>query len=587
MLVLHKFELAFDMISREGYALGLRERQDGNSHLLFPVARPGAKFLNSKNLIVKEGGISVPTHPSAARVSLTLALLSIFVSAAPSLWAQADQWEKLMKSGSKAYSGGMNQKYMHGWGNAGPNPQFAKAEQEFLAALALAQSFPAGDIRTAETLGAMASVYMEEGKYDDAESKGNQAITIMEAAAQPHDVRLGYALTHLALIYDSQGKTAQAAPIWERSLGILKNAGGVDPGEIQNLNFHASFIGSFHPEAAAQIHQYILELKESTGVSDADLRIELARLGKSQHGADAEQDYLRLLDIDKRVYGPDDVKTGADQQALAKLYLEVGKYTAALPLLQHSLEIMQAKPVPGHESKMDKRFDASDLRRLDTELAQAYAGAGKDAEAEEMYKRLISVDEADTASNKVLNDMNMTDDLIGLSAVYRHERRYDEALQTIKRSETIDDEITGSKFGKSMAKSDIGGPSVWFWLSQNELAEIYREKGDAAAEPLFQSSLDMTQNMHLAPGHPKLAQLLDNYATLLRDAGKYEQAEALYKRSLETWAKCVYPENADDAETLTNYAELLRKMNRPAEAEPLEARASAMLTKVGAPNPAK
>ena len=76
--------------------------------------------------------------------------------------------------------------------------------------------------------------------------------------------------------------------------------------------------------------------------------------------------------------------------------------------------------------------------------------------------------------------------------------------------------------------------------------------------------------------------MLDNYATLLRDGGKYEQAEALYKRSLETWAKCLYPENADAAETLRNYAVLLRKTNRPTEAEPLEARASAMLTKVGA-----
>jgi Tetratricopeptide repeat len=536
----------------------------------------------------QEGGISVPTRPSAARVWLTLTLISIFVAAASSLWAQADQWEKLMKLGSKAYSGGMSQKYFHGWGNSAPNPQFAKAEVEFLAALAQTQSFPAGDIRTAETLGALASVYMEEGKYDDAESKGNQAITIMEAAAQPNDIRLGYALTHLALIYDSQGKTAQAAPIWNRSLSILKNVGGADPNEISNLNFHASFIGDFQPAASAQIHQYILELKESTGISDADLRVELAHLALTQRGADAEPDYLRLLDIDKKLYGPDDVKTGADQQALGKLYLEEGKYTAAVPLLQHSLEIRQAKAAPEHESKMDKRIDALDFRRLDTELAQAYAGAGKHAEAEEMYKRGISVDEAGTAGNNVLNDMNLTDDLRGLSEVYRHERRYDEALETIKRSETIDDEITGSKFGKSKADSGKPGPTIWFWLSQNELAETYREKGDsAAAEPLFQSSLELTQNMHLAPGHPKLAQMLDNYATLLRDAGKYEQAEALYKRSLEAWAKCVYPENADAAETLTNYAELLRKMNRPAEAEPLEASASAMLTKVDAPDPAK
>ncbi len=97
----------------------------------------------------------------------------------------------------------------------------------------------------------------------------------------------------------------------------------------------------------------------------------------------------------------------------------------------------------------------------------------------------------------------------------------------------------------------------------------------------------MAQTLDLAPGHPKLAQLLDNYATLLRDEGKYDEAESLYKRALDTWAKNQYPENRDAAETLRNYAALLRKLDRPAEAEPLEARASAIRAKVGASNSVK
>jgi tetratricopeptide (TPR) repeat protein len=530
----------------------------------------------------------VPTRPSTARVWLSLTLISIFVPAASSLWAQADQWEKLMKSGGKAYSGGMSQKYFHGWGDAAPNPQFAKAEEEFLAALAQTESFPAGDMRTAETLGALASVYTEEGKYDDAERKGNQVITVMEAAAKPDDIRLGYALMHLALIYDSQGKTEQAAPIWNRSLSMLRNVGGVDPHEMSNLNFHATYIADHNRAASAQIQQFVLELEESTGVSDTDLRSQLGRLMNNDRGADAEQDRLRLLEIDKRLYGPEDIKTGRDQEGLGKLYVQEGKYAAALSLLEHTLQIMQAKPAPQHESKMDKRLESAGLRILETALAQAYAGAGKDAEAEEMYKRLIAMDEADTMGDRVEINMYLSGELTGLSGVYRRERRYAEAVAATKRSEAIDDEITNSKFGRSHANSGGPDPNVYFWLSQNELAEIYREKGDnAAAEPLFQSSLEMTQHMRLAPGHPKLAELLDNYATLLRDSGRYAEAEALYKRSLEVWAKCVYPENADDARTLTNYAELLRKMNRPVEAEPLEARAAAMLTKVGVPTPTK
>ena len=275
-----------------------------------------------------------------------------------------------------------------------PNPQFAKAEKEYLAALAQTQSFPAGDIRTAETLDALATVYMEEGKYDDAESKGNQAITIIAAAVKPNDLRLGNALTHLALIYDSQDKTAQAAPIWNRSLSIMKNSRRSR--STSDLGFGISTLIRFHLAASAQIYQYILDLKESTGISDTDLRDQLAHLALNQRGADAEQDYLRALDIDKKLYGPDNVRTGADQQTLGNLYLEEGKYTTALPLLQHSLEIMQAKAAPEHESKIAKRFDAFGST-LDMELAQAYAGAGKDAEAEEMYKRGISVDEAGIA----------------------------------------------------------------------------------------------------------------------------------------------------------------------------------------------
>jgi hypothetical protein len=165
----------------------------------------------------------VPSHPPAARVLLTLALISIFVLAAPSLWAQADLWEKLMKSGSKAYSDGISQKYFQGWGIAAPNPQFAKAEEQFLAALAQTQSFPPGDIRTTQTLGALASVYMEEGKYDDAESKGNQAIAIMEAAAQPNDIRFGYAdaLRFASATLDARTSTLLISGAFAKRSGAL------------------------------------------------------------------------------------------------------------------------------------------------------------------------------------------------------------------------------------------------------------------------------------------------------------------------------------------------------------------------------
>jgi tetratricopeptide (TPR) repeat protein len=521
----------------------------------------------------------------AARVSLPFVLLFIFATASPCAHAQEDQWEKHMKSGRKAYSDGMKQRYFHAWGNPGPSPQFTKAEEELLAALAQAQStFPAGDMRIADTMGALASTYMEEAKYDDAEKIGLQAIAIVEAAVKPDDPRLGLGLMHLALVYDEAGDTEKAAPIWARSLAILKGAGPVDKDDIDNLNLHASFLWPFHQNASEQIHQYVFELKGDSGASDADLRPDLEMLAHSQRGTEAEQSYLRLLEIDKKFYAPDDINTRLDREALARLYLEEGKYAASWPLFQENLEILQAKPARDHESSIDRRTDFYQLTNLERSVAQAYAGAGKDAEAEEMYKRIISQEDANTSGSKVLGPMNLSDDLRGFSGVYRHEHRYDEAIETLKRAQAFDEEIVSSKSAE--ANAAVRNPAIWTWLTQIELAEIYREKGDnATAEPLFKSALDMTQQLTLAPGHPKLARMLDNYATLLRDEGKFEESEALYKRSLEVWSKCIYPQTADAAETLTNYAALLRKLNRRAEAEPLEARATAILAIVAAPTP--
>ena len=169
--------------------------------------------------------------------------------------------------------------------------------------------------------------------------------------------------------------------------------------------------------------------------------------------------------------------------------------------------------------------------------------------------------------------------MVDFSLLYRNDRRYDDALETIRQSETIGREIANSKF--EMQHESQVRPSIFLWRSQVELGEIYREKGDAAAaEPVFERSLEAVGDLKMPPGNPKVAELLDNYATLLRDEEKYSRSEALYIRSLDVWGKTGRPENLETARTLTNYAALLRKLDRPAEAEKLEARSSAIQAKI-------
>ena len=205
------------------------------------------------------------THPSASRACLALVLSSLLVLATPALWAQDKEWEKHMKEGGKAYAKGMSKKYYWpGYAsqtNLSGASEFAKAEREFLDALGRAQSFPAGDVRTADTLGRLACTYCEERKFDEAEERGKQAIAILEGSLTTNNPDLGYASIGMALIYDSESKPEQAAPLWERALAILKKTGKVNPQVFANLEARAL---NFDTAEQAQVHQFVLDLKSAT-----------------------------------------------------------------------------------------------------------------------------------------------------------------------------------------------------------------------------------------------------------------------------------------------------------------------------------
>ena len=118
--------------------------------------------------------------------------------------------------------------------------------------------------------------------------------------------------------------------------------------------------------------------------------------------------------------------------------------------------------------------------------------------------------------------------------MYRREKRFDDAVDTIKRSEMANERPAKAKCARPKQVS------LLHWYSRNELAEIDREKGDlAAAKPLFEQSLEMVGKVPLRTGHPRIAALLSNYATLPAGEGKFAEAESFYKRALDTWAESV------------------------------------------------
>ncbi len=63
--------------------------------------------------------------------------------------------------------------------------------------------------------------------------------------------------------------------------------------------------------------------------------------------------------------------------------------------------------------------------------------------------------------------------------------------------------------------------------------------------------------------------------------GHYAEAEPLYKRALAIWEKALGPEHPSVAQNLENYAVLLRESGRNNEAIKMEARAKAIRAKRG------
>ncbi|WP_417913250.1 tetratricopeptide repeat protein [Candidatus Electronema sp. TJ] len=106
-------------------------------------------------------------------------------------------------------------------------------------------------------------------------------------------------------------------------------------------------------------------------------------------------------------------------------------------------------------------------------------------------------------------------------------------------------------------------------LALNDLAVVYYSQGRyEEAEPLYKRSLEIWEKA-LGKEHPHVAATLNNLAELYRTQGRYEEAVPLYKRSLEIWEKALGKEHPHVAAALNNLAGLYQTQGRHEDAEPL------------------
>ncbi len=105
------------------------------------------------------------------------------------------------------------------------------------------------------------------------------------------------------------------------------------------------------------------------------------------------------------------------------------------------------------------------------------------------------------------------------------------------------------------------------------VATFYADQGiHTEAEPLFERAVAILEPA-LGWAHPDVAANLAALASVYYRQGLYSEAEPRYERALPVLELALEPDNVRLAEILDEYAGLLRATNRGVEAGPLEARA--------------
>ncbi len=75
-------------------------------------------------------------------------------------------------------------------------------------------------------------LYRSQGRYAEAEPLYKRSLGIHEKALGPDHPDVGTSLNNLALLYESQGRYAEAEPLYKRSLGIREKALGPDHPDV-------------------------------------------------------------------------------------------------------------------------------------------------------------------------------------------------------------------------------------------------------------------------------------------------------------------------------------------------------------------
>lgn len=392
-------------------------------------------------------------------------------------------------------------------------------------------------------------------------------------------------------------KYIEAVEVAKRAVAVAEQKSGPEHPEVAKA---LNYLGNTHRWArqfaeAEHAFRRAIALRERPPHEPEELVRVLTNLAETyeiqERRADAEAQYLRLLEVREASSGPEHPNVASALNTLAVRYRRWGRYADAEPLDVRALRIREAALGPMHREvatslnnlavtywRMGRLAEAEALHaralairettlgaeHLDTALSLGNLGIvladqGRLGEAAPLYTRALAIREK--TQGPTHTDVALA--LNNLATLHLTRGRFAEAEPLYKRSIAIYEKTLGTEHG------DVA-------LSLNNLATLYSNQNRLEeAEPILRRALSIYERT-LGPDHPTVGAVSNNLAGLLQSLGRYDEAEAASLRGLAIAESSLGPDHPQVGDTLNMLGLLNERLGRPAEAETLYHRSLAI-----------
>ncbi len=441
----------------------------------------------------------------------------------------------------------------------------------------------------AEVRSMIQAMYVKLGEYDLAELHAREMLAIRRRELGDQDPKTLVAMHWLILVFQHQGRPAEAVPLAREMVAIRqRELGEEDPQTLGAMNVLARVfqLEGEHTESE-RLYRQILDSRLRLLGEEHDLTLmamnNLGLLLQEDGRADeAEPLARRAVEGSRRIFGDEHERTLGAMNNLALVFTRQGKLSEAGPLYERVLGIVRRtlgnehphtiatiNNLGRHYLNMGKPAEAEPLfreavdtgRRLQGEqhpqtltfiygLATALQKMGRFDEAEKLFRQVLDTYRS-RLGNEHPNTLHTMNNYAGLLADLDRPDEAEEVYQQVLEGRS---RVLGEEHPDTL-------------ISMVHLAKLYHNQGrNEEAEPLFRQVLE-SDRRKFGEEHSDTIGSMVKLASALRDMGKLDQAEPLYSEAIET-AERVLP--ADDRSTPryhSEYGVCLTKLERYEEAE--------------------